>query len=35
MTYKSYFLILALLFCTTIARAQYNQMILLQKGKVL
>ena len=25
MTYKSYFLILALLLCTTIARAQYNQ----------
>jgi len=25
MTYKSYFLILTLLFCTTIARAQYNQ----------
>ena len=25
MTYKSYFFILALLFCTTIARAQYNQ----------
>ena len=25
MTYKSYFLILALLFCKTIARAQYNQ----------
>ena len=25
MTYKSYFIILALLFCTTNARAQYNQ----------